>query len=126
MQLVRFNYWKNNDKQENYSHQMWNVNRSDKISSYSLLKEDWYFDQTIRLKRVILIKSITRSERHSSSRLEDEQNDIHEIGKLGKNDETSSDRFDSMWIFLADTLWFELMILIFSVGKLDRKFSISH
>lgn len=45
--------------------------------------------------------------------LEDEWNDSHKIGKLGKEHETLSHHFDRVWVFLENALWFKLMSLIF-------------
>ena len=48
-------------------------------------------------REYFLSKIATGSNRHGSSLLlEDEGNDIHEIGKLGKKDEASSRHFDSV------------------------------
>lgn len=49
----------------------------------------------------------------SASLLLGDENDIHEIGKLGERDEASSHRLGSVWVFLAKAIWFKLTILIF-------------
>lgn len=40
--------------------------------------------------------------------LGDEENDIHEIGKLGERDEASSHHLGRVWMFLAKAIWFQI------------------
>lgn len=67
----------------------------------------------MRMEKSISHQSTTGSNRQGCSLLLEGGYDIHEIGKLGKKDGPSSRRFDSVWVFLANTILFKLVILIF-------------